>query len=385
MTIVFLSNYFNHHQRALSDSLNRLSDGYYFISTKEMREERKQLGYGTDFIPDYVVPYNEKTKDKVLSITNNADIVIIGGAPEYLINDRMKSGKIVFRYSERWYRNEFEWWKWPIRVIRHHFMFGRYKNVHLLCAGAYVAADCSKTFLFRSRMYKWGYFPETKHYDTDRLLSKKNRNEILWCGRFLDWKHPDDAILIAQRLKQNGYTFILNIIGTGIMEEALRQMICDHHLEDCVHLLGAMPPERVREHMEQAGIYLFTSDRQEGWGAVLNESMNSGCAVVASQAIGAVPYLIKNDENGLIYKSGDIDGLYCNVKYLLDHPEEQQRLGEAAYRTIIDGWNAETAAECFVDLAQHILDGEEHPDLYRSGPCSKAEIIKENWFDAEEI
>ena len=129
---------------------------------------------------------------------------------------------------------------------------------------------------------------------------------------------------------------------------------------------------------------MFTSDRQEGWGAVLNESMNSGCAVVASHAIGAVPYLMKHNSNGLIYKSGDIDALYQNVKYLLDHPEEQRRLGEAAYRTITEEWNAEIAAERFVNLAQHILDGDKYPDLYESGPCSKAEIIKDDWFNDED-
>ena len=45
-------------------------------------------------------------------------------------------------------------------------------------------------------------------------------------------------------------------------------------------------------YMESSHIFLlFTSDRNEG--AALNESMNSGCAVVASDAIGSVPYLMR--------------------------------------------------------------------------------------------
>lgn len=51
-----------------------------------------------------------------------------------------------------------------------------------------------------------------------------------------------------------------------------------------------MKASEVRSYMEKADIYLFTSDFNEGWGAVLNESMNSGCAVVASHAIGSVPF-----------------------------------------------------------------------------------------------
>ena len=34
--------------------------------------------------------------------------------------------------------------------------------------------------------------------------------------------------------------------------------------------------------MEKADIFLFTSDRREGWGAVANEAMNSACALVVS-------------------------------------------------------------------------------------------------------
>lgn len=130
----------------------------------------------------------------------------------------------------------------------------------------------------------------------------------------------------------------------------------------------------------KAGIYLFTSDRNEGWGAVLNESMKSGCAVVASHAIGAVPYLMKHRQNGLIYKSGDVDGLYKKVKYLLDNPGEQERLGCAAYETITGLWNEEVAAQRLVILSEHLLSGEKHPDLFEDGPCSRAVIVKDEWF-----
>ena len=85
----------------------------------------------------------------------------------------------------------------------------------------------------------------------------------------------------------------------------------------------------------------------------------------------SVPFLVKDNENGLIYESGNLDMLYEKVKYLLDHPEEQQRLGRAAYSTITEEWDAETAAERFVALAQRILDGEKYPEMYVNGPCSR--------------
>ena len=141
-----------------------------------------------------------------------------------------------------------------------------------------------------------------------------------------------------------------------------------------------MSPEEVRKHMEESEIFLFTSDRNEGWGAVLNEAMNSGCAVVASHAIGSVPYLIENKSNGLIYKDGDKDDLYIKVKYLLDFSQKRMKIGHAAYLTILNDWNAVKAAERVLTLSKTILNGEKSPDIFTSGICSKANGIKDNLY-----
>jgi glycosyltransferase involved in cell wall biosynthesis len=122
--------------------------------------------------------------------------------------------------------------------------------------------------------------------------------------------------------------------------------------------------------MEEAGIYLFTSDRQEGWGAVLNEAMASGCAVVASDAAGATPFLVQNEKNGLIYGAGDLDMLVHEIKTLLDSPGRQSELGESACRTMTENWNARTAADRILEMARRILAGEKTPVFCQDGPCS---------------
>ena len=125
--------------------------------------------------------------------------------------------------------------------------------------------------------------------------------------------------------------------------------------------------------MERAAIFLFTSDRQEGWGAVVNEAMNSGCAVIASDAAGSVPYLIRDGENGMVYHSGDVEMLTEKIRYLLQNPEEACRLGTGAYETMVTLWNAETAAERFLHMADAAANGMDMNQLYDSGPCSPAE------------
>lgn len=387
MKIVFLSNYFTHHQLYLSEALNSLQNSqYFFVENTDMTDERKKLGWGIENFPDYVV-HPVKTlneKEKLQELINSADVVIQGSAPEDLLNHRKSAGELIIRYSERIYKSGFNIIRWPVRVLKFWSRHTKYKNQYLLCASAYTSRDFALNGTYINKTYKWGYFPETKNYVLEKLTGQKDSNLILWCGRFIDRKHPDDVIEVAKRLKQDGYSFQIKMIGTGDMQERLKDCIESENLQDCIQLTGSMKPEKVREYMERAGIYLFTSDFNEGWGAVLNESMNSGCAVVASHAIGAVPFLVDHKQNGLIYENGNLADLYNKVKYLLDNPDEQKRLGEAAYHTIADLWNAEVAAERFIHFIDEIKD-HGYCALYESGPCSRAKIIRNNWFKEKDF
>lgn len=383
MKIIFISNYFTHHQSEVSASLAGHTDiEYRFIETEPMEEERKNMGWELSGYPSYVVDnsFFEANKALCQAWIDGADVVIIGSAPFDLVNNRIKSGKLTFIYSERIYKKGYKAYKLPIHFFRFTKRGLRNKNVYLLCASAYTAADYSKTFTFLNKAYKWGYFPKVNRYDDiDRLIEGKHTASILWVARLIDWKHPEVAIEVAKRLKREGYDFELSLIGNGILEDDLKQKINDFGLTEYVHLLGSMTPEEVRQYMEQSEIFLFTSDRREGWGAVLNEAMNSACAVVASHAIGSVPFLIDDGKNGLVYKDGDVDDIYRKTKWLLDHSAERKEMGKCAYATVLNEWNAENAADRLISLSRALLSGENSPDLFDGGVCSKSDLLKDNW------
>lgn len=384
MKIVFVSNYFNHHQRPLCEALLPLCDSFFFISTTEMREERKKLGYAFEE-PAYVIrAYVGDGADRAKQMLASADVVIRGSSVGELSKPVYYRGKTVFYYSERVYKRGCRRWLLPLRAVQFYFKYTWRQNSMLLCASGYAAYDFSLTRTFRGKCFRWGYFPETKRYDIKKLIAQKDPQKILWCGRLIDWKHPDLAVETAARLRNAGVDFSMDIIGSGAMESALQKQIEENGLADRVKLLGSMPPQKTREHMERAGILLFTSDRQEGWGAVLNEAMNSGCAVVTSHAAGAAPYLIRNGENGMIIPSGDVDQLYRHVKTLLLHAGQQKTLGSAAYKTITELWNAETAAKRFCALAESALNGNRSGTSYQDGPCSRAELLQDDWVNGEQ-
>ena len=327
-TVVFLSNFFNHHQQPFSETVyNRIGVGYQFIETEKMTEERRNMGWEIENLPEYVITveqYNYK-KEMYQDLIDEADVVIIGSAPNELVEHRIRSKKIVFHYLERPFKSKEEKWKIPIRMFTWRRIYPQNRKHCLLCASAYTSRDFAMFGLFRDRCYKWGYFTELRKYeDIEKVIDAKKRNSILWVARFIDWKHPEVAIQVAKRLKTAGYQFELNIIGDGILKKSIEEQVRSENVEDCVHILGSMKPVQVRSYMEMSEVFLFTSDRNEGWGAVLNEAMNSACAIVASHAIGGVPFLIRNHENGLIYKDGEVNDIYLKTKWLLDNTHKRK-------------------------------------------------------------
>lgn len=387
MKVVFVSNYFNHHQSAFTQAMDRETNGnFVFIQTIPMDQERKNMGWTIDKLPSYVKKIYESdiVRKECEELILSADVVIIGSAPNSLISERIKRHKLVFRYSERIYKKKWQILQLPLRGIKYHFENRFSGDVYLLTASAYAAADYAKTRNYIGKCYKWGYFPETVVYDDiQTLISKKEEDSILWVGRMIPLKHPEVCIEIARRLVNEGYKFKLNMIGQGILEKTIKQRIEEYQLQNYVHMLGGMPPNQVRYYMEKSELFMFTSDFNEGWGAVLNESLNSGCAVVVSHAVGSAPYLVHNRQNGVLYENGNADDAFKKIKWLLDHRQERKRIQKEAYLTIENEWNADIAAKRLLFLAENILTEKKQKEFFKNGPCSNATRLKNSWYHSD--
>ena len=223
MKIVFVSNFFNHHQKPVSDALFALTGGQYrFIATTPVPQSRQALGYGTEQPPYVVAAYaSPRLRETAQELIDEADVVIAGSAPEKLLRSRIRAGKLLFRYHERPLKEGFSIVKYLPRLMKWHLKSPMTKPIYMLCASAYTASDYAKFGLFLNRCYKWGYFPETKRYeDLGALMAGKDPASLLWVGRMIDWKHPDDALAVARRLRQAGNDFTLTMIGMGPMERS---------------------------------------------------------------------------------------------------------------------------------------------------------------------
>lgn len=378
MKITFYSNFLTHHQLPFClEMYKKYGEDFKFVSMEKINQERISLGY-KDMDNDYpfvLKAYESKEKyNEATKLAIDSDIVIAGSTPtDDYIKERLKQDKITFRYYARIFYNgvlsifDFENSK---KVYDRHLKYKKNKNLYLLCASSYGPNDFNELGMYKNKCFKWGYFPETKTYNVEDLLKQKENEkiEITWVGRFIKEKHPEYVVKLAQKLKEKNYNFEIKMIGNGELLEKTKSQIEKYNLTNQIKLVGAVKSDKVRSYMEKANIFICTSDKNERWGVVLNEAMNSGCAVIAYKGIGGVPFLIKNNENGLAYTS--LDDFYKKTMKVMDDKALREKLSKNAYKTISEVWTAKVAVQNFEKLVKSIIDGKPNP--VKEGPASTA-------------
>ncbi len=384
MKVTFYSNFLTHHQVPFCLEMQKLlGNDFKFVSTVKIFQWRLDLGFkDLDQEYDFVVRAYENDEEyaKAKKLADESDIVIIGSTTDDLIEDRLKADKITFRYRSRILLFTDGFWKTILNKEKWHLLYQRHlkyrnnKNLYMLCANAYGANDFGALGLYKNKMYKWGYFLETNHYDIDKLIEEKEKNEkmeIVWVARFIKWKHPEIALFLAKKLKEQKYNFKLKMLGAGELEEEMKRKVKDYKIDDVVEIVGQVPSDKVKDYYEKANIFIGTSDSNEGWGAVVNESMNAGCVVIANKKMGSVPFLIKDKDTGIIYSS--YQELENAVKLVIDNKELRKKLSKNAYTFITEKWTAKMGAENLVKLFESIIENNEIE--IKEGPASKASKI----------
>lgn len=379
MKIVFVSIALNIHQIGVADELYKLANGQYWFIETSFSVDGNQKGGNVDSSNRlYLIKSYESLRayQYAMQLIREADVMVYGAAPLEYLKERVKTGKLTFVNSERWLKKGLLNLLSP-NLLKQQFFYHTHchdKPYYALCSSAYAAGDYRILQSFKDKCYKWGYFTAVPELDIVNIQeSKRNAStvKILWVARFLQLKHPERMLQLALQLRNVGTNFSIDMIGVGPEYDNIATAINDMGLQEYVHLLGSMPNNKVMEAMRTHDIFCFTSDKNEGWGAVLNEAMSSGCCPVSSIETGSTPYLIKDGVNGFSFNLKKKNDLFEKVLWLIEHPEEREHMSIEAYKTIRDVWSPKNAAEQLYKLCQSMLQGESY--VVEDGPCSKAE------------
>lgn len=152
---------------------------------------------------------------------------------------------------------------------------------------------------------------------------------------FREQKRLHDWLEAASALLSEHPDVHFLVVGDGPLRDELHDRASSLGLGKSVHWPGLL--EDVRPCLAAMDIYLMSS-MFEGMPIALLEAMSMKCAVVAT-AVGGIPELVRNGDNGFLVEPGRPELLVQTVCPLLDHREDLKKYGAAARRTVLEGFS----------------------------------------------
>ena len=136
----------------------------------------------------------------------------------------------------------------------------------------------------------------------------------------------------AFRLVQDRYPEAeLTLVGDGPERHSLERLASDLSLRN-VRFAGRVKPDAIWRYYDAADLYVQTPDIDNMPASVL-EAYASGLPVVSTDA-GGIPYIVANNEEGLLCPVNDHHAIGNAVLRLLSDPDLAVRLTEAGRRRV---------------------------------------------------
>jgi glycosyltransferase involved in cell wall biosynthesis len=147
--------------------------------------------------------------------------------------------------------------------------------------------------------------------------------------------------------------FSVEVIGDGPERARLQLLAQELGIAAKVHFRGRQSRREVADAMRRMTVFVLPS-RYEGLGCVYLEAMSAGKPVIACQGQG-IEEVIRPAVNGCLIAPDDLQGLTDTLTTLLQRAELRRKIGDAARRTILQGFTLEQQAERLVGLYRECL------------------------------
>ncbi len=162
-----------------------------------------------------------------------------------------------------------------------------------------------------------------------------------------------------QRLHETNVAVQWDIVGSGELESWLQTFVSQHGLEDTVTLHGQIPHEEIHEAYASADVFalhsLETPTWEEYFGVAYAEAMSSGLPVVGSDS-GAIPWVVRDDVDGMLAPEGSVDDVTEALRELADSPDRRREMGANGRENVEERFHIDSVAQSFLDGWSRPLD-----------------------------
>lgn len=148
----------------------------------------------------------------------------------------------------------------------------------------------------------------------------KSCHTIFASGRLVGWKGYDRLIEAMAFVLKKHATLSLRLAGEGPVRTELEEKTRELGIADRVAFLGKLDPERLREELRRATLYVQPSIGIEAFSISALEAAACGVPLILSDQVGLKDYLSERDM--LIYPAGKVEALASAIDQALGRNDE---------------------------------------------------------------
>jgi glycosyltransferase involved in cell wall biosynthesis len=160
-------------------------------------------------------------------------------------------------------------------------------------------------------------------------------------------KYMLDAFkLVAEKFKN----VHLVIVGTGELEEMVKESATELNLEDRIHLLGFR--KDIPDLMRTFDIFLLPS-LWEGFGIVLIEAMAAGKPVVATNT-SSIPEIVEDGRSGILVPPENAEAISDALKKIISEPELRTKFGKEGQKIVCEKFTTDRMINDYEKIFQSL-------------------------------
>ena len=240
-----------------------------------------------------------------------------------------------------------------LRSVYGRFLHAFYRRVNCIVVPSPSHIEVSKfvpQYREKCRVVPFGIPLERFELDeTSRKKADELRDglpTVLFVGRLVHYKGVEFLIRAMADTKAR-----LRIVGTGPLEDSLRNLAREKGLADRVEFLGQVSEQDLIAHYHACDVFALPSiTNQEMFGLVQLEAMACRKPVISTNLPTGVPWVNQHGQTGYTVSPGNSEELAQSIQLLLSNRELREDMGEAGRVRVEQHFTSAKMAEAMLQV-----------------------------------
>ncbi len=218
-----------------------------------------------------------------------------------------------------------------IEMYLHHKILHIYKGIDIFISPSIFLKNKLQEMGFRQKTVHLFNFLDTKDYLPE--FGSKDKT-ICYLGRLSEEKGLFRLLEAMRSINTK-----LKIIGDGPIREDLKEKVRKENLKN-VSFLGYKSGSELKGEVRKSMALVIPSEWYENNPIAVLEAFALGKPVIGAR-IGGIPELVKDEQTGFVFESGNLDDLRDKIKHLLRNSGLAIDMGKNARKFVEENFNSE--------------------------------------------